>query len=473
MTTRVQEARTATPNNPPANGSLLDGQLYVEMATPTRLWVGVPTSIDPTGRKTIVDQTTLGNALNKTGDTATGLINFSAGINVTNAPANVPLAPQDTNTLQAASTSFVLNQGAAGTQLPVMDGATAVVGTSTRWAHADHVHPSDFATQFPGSNALVYIGDTPPTAVDRLLWWSSSDGCLYVRYNDGNSTAWVPATPSTIGQYLPLSGGTINPGPLTINANAAAPTPLGILQVVGANGGNAAVVADAFGGVPSYSGRVAGGTNAARTAVVQGTVLSSLNGFGWSGSAYSYAATIQVSAAENFTGSANGALLNFQVAPPGGTTPISVAIMRTDTGVQIRGTQTNDNAAAGYVGEVITSASPGNSIATGTWTSTSQISLTPGDWDLSGVISFAPSSATVTNAFAGFGTINNAGPNPPIGNSYIASIYNTAGMSGPALVPPVTRFSFNATTIVYLLGYVTYTPGTCTTTAYIYARRAR
>lgn len=52
----------------------------------------------------------------------------------------VPTAAVDTNTTQAASTAFVLAQ--AGSATPVVNG-TATVGTSTRFARADHVHPTD------------------------------------------------------------------------------------------------------------------------------------------------------------------------------------------------------------------------------------------------------------------------------------------------------------------------------------------
>lgn len=51
-----------------------------------------------------------------------------------------PTAAVDTNTTQLATTAFVLGQ-AAGSN-PVMDG-TVAVGTSTRYARQDHVHPSD------------------------------------------------------------------------------------------------------------------------------------------------------------------------------------------------------------------------------------------------------------------------------------------------------------------------------------------
>lgn len=52
----------------------------------------------------------------------------------------VPTASVDTSTTQAASTAFVLGQAASAT--PLING-TAAVGTSTRYARGDHVHPTD------------------------------------------------------------------------------------------------------------------------------------------------------------------------------------------------------------------------------------------------------------------------------------------------------------------------------------------
>lgn len=51
-----------------------------------------------------------------------------------------PTAAVDTSTTQVASTAFVLGQ--AGMTAPLMSG-TAGVGTSKRYARADHVHPID------------------------------------------------------------------------------------------------------------------------------------------------------------------------------------------------------------------------------------------------------------------------------------------------------------------------------------------
>jgi hypothetical protein len=53
MVEKIQIKRTPTPNNPPA--SLAPGELSVEMSNPTRLWVGVPTTVDPAGKKLLID----------------------------------------------------------------------------------------------------------------------------------------------------------------------------------------------------------------------------------------------------------------------------------------------------------------------------------------------------------------------------------------------------------------------------------
>jgi hypothetical protein len=50
---KVLIKRTQTPNSPPTG--LVPGELAIEMAAPTRLWVGVPVALDPTMKKLLVD----------------------------------------------------------------------------------------------------------------------------------------------------------------------------------------------------------------------------------------------------------------------------------------------------------------------------------------------------------------------------------------------------------------------------------
>lgn len=73
----------------------------------------------------------------------------------------VPTAAVDTNTTQAASTAFV-NAQLSGT-LPLMDG-TATVGTGTRSARGNHVHPTD-TSRAPVASPTFTGTPAGPTAV--------------------------------------------------------------------------------------------------------------------------------------------------------------------------------------------------------------------------------------------------------------------------------------------------------------------
>ena len=96
--------------------------------------------------------------------------------------------------------------GPVGTYVPFtggeMRGALALAGVSTaptpapgttglQVVNADFLH-SEVASvpTRPGS----VVSDSPPVLPAGGLWWSSLDGQLYVRYDDGNSLQYVPAT---------------------------------------------------------------------------------------------------------------------------------------------------------------------------------------------------------------------------------------------------------------------------------------
>jgi len=60
MVVPIQIKRTSVPGSSPIG--LLPGELSIEMANPTRLWVGVPSSIDPSERKLIGGGIAIGDA---------------------------------------------------------------------------------------------------------------------------------------------------------------------------------------------------------------------------------------------------------------------------------------------------------------------------------------------------------------------------------------------------------------------------
>jgi hypothetical protein len=98
-------------------------------------------------------------------------------------------AAVDTNTTQIATTAFVVGQAAAAT--PLVNG-TAAVGTSLRYARADHVHPTD--TTRAALNSPAFTG-TP----------SLPTGTTAVTQTAGNNTTAV-ATTAFVTAAVPAFG---------------------------------------------------------------------------------------------------------------------------------------------------------------------------------------------------------------------------------------------------------------------------
>jgi hypothetical protein len=146
----------------------------------------------------------------------------------------------------------------------------------------------------------------------------------------------------------------------------------------------------------------------------------------------------------------------------------------------VTGTTTNDNAASGIVGEVVSTvvlnASRVNVSAT-TATDIMSISLTAGDWEVYGnLVCSSNNSATTMNAFQGWSSSSSA----TIADSSVRNIrvYGTSGNDifnnnniGMNIV--TRRFSLSTTTTVYLTAYIDYVTGTCSCWGGLYARRVR
>lgn len=95
--------------------------------------------------------------------TGTGSMSLSISPTFTGTPLT-PTAAVDANTTQIASTAFVLAQAASAT--PLIDATVAVVGTSTRFARADHVHPTDTTRAALASPTFTGTPLTTTAAVD-------------------------------------------------------------------------------------------------------------------------------------------------------------------------------------------------------------------------------------------------------------------------------------------------------------------
>lgn len=71
------------------------------------------------------------------------------------------------NAATSAANAANAVQAKAGTTTPLMDG-TAAVGTSTKWAHEDHVHPQDAALVAYVDTKVAGIVNSAPSTLDTL-----------------------------------------------------------------------------------------------------------------------------------------------------------------------------------------------------------------------------------------------------------------------------------------------------------------
>jgi len=100
-------------------------------------------------------------------------------------------AAADTNTTQIATTAFVVGQASAVT--PLVNG-TASIGTSLRYARADHVHPTD-TTRAPLASPTFTGTPSLPTGTTAVTQTAGNDTTAvattaFVRA-DNNVKAWV------------------------------------------------------------------------------------------------------------------------------------------------------------------------------------------------------------------------------------------------------------------------------------------
>lgn len=142
-----------------------------------------------------------------------------------------------------------------------------------------------------------------------------------------------------------------------------------------------------------------------------------------------------------------------------------------------KGTVTNDDAAAGYIGEAVRSYASGNNNfpASNAYGDLTSISLTAGDWDVSIVGRTSTNGASVTDYQFGISfTSGNSATGLDIGDNYAWRLFNTAHTGSFYYFSlPLYRVRLTGTTTVYYKYYATYTSGPPVLTGRISARRVR
>jgi hypothetical protein len=148
-------------------------------------------------------------------------------------------------------------------------------------------------------------------------------------------------------------------------------------------------------------------------------------------------------------------------------------------GISLSGTNTNDSAAAGYVGEYLESniaLGSAVSLTSGNAANVTSRTFEAGDWDIGANVTFNP--AATTNVTLSFFSISETSATQdtttggaynvlryPAGNVPVAGY--TIGAIGPI------RKSFTSTTTVYLVAQATFTVSTMSAYGILRARRAR
>lgn len=346
-------------------------------------------------------------------------------------------------------------------------------------------------TEVNDTNVTLTLGGTPATsllqAVSLTLGWT---GNLSVA-RGGTGLAAITA------HYLPIGNGTsaltllapnATSGIPLISQGASADPAYGTAVVSGGGTGNTTFTAysvlcagttatGAFQNVSDVgsSGEVLTSNGAAALPTWQpvsgsGTVNSgTINQLGW------YAAT--GTAVSGLATANNGMLVTNSSGVPSISSTVPAfttsSITFSPTTGGLVGTTTNDNTAAGKVGEYISSQivqASATSISNATPTSLTSISLTAGDWDVGGNITFLGSASILSLAEVGISNSNNNQPDGSLVTiiSAGASLNQNVGLSAP-----IQRFSLSGTTTIYIVGTASFATGTCTQAGFLWARRRR
>ncbi len=143
-----------------------------------------------------------------------------------------------------------------------------------------------------------------------------------------------------------------------------------------------------------------------------------------------------------------------------------------NSGCSIQGTTAGGNAAAGYVGEVISSSiafASATALTSTTPKDLTSISLTAGDWDIYGNIAFQASAANFLTNYAWVSTTSATVPDI----SLYANVNDNGGFNFSGLNTPYVRASISATTTYYISGRAVFGGGTANMCGNIFARRVR
>ena len=154
------------------------------------------------------------------------------------------------------------------------------------------------------------------------------------------------------------------------------------------------------------------------------------------------------------------------------TTLSTTGLYTPSSTVGIKGTTAGDNAQAGSLGEFITATGSSVALTTTTPANVTSISLTAGDWDVTGTMLFSPAGTTTTSLLQA--SINTT--SATVSSNFYQNTYDPeARAAGIGLTQtlPTVRMNLAATTTIYLVGLANFAVSTMAASGYLRARRVR
>ena len=173
------------------------------------------------------------------------------------------------------------------------------------------------------------------------------------------------------------------------------------------------------------------------------------------------------------SGSNGGSNLSLKAySDVGAALSTSLSFSRASGAVGVRGTQTNDNATAGNVGEflssLVSSAAP-ISLTNTIVANVTTLALSAGDWSVSGFVGITPSAG----ASLLLGAVSQVSATRPGNSGSAILIMTTAGLAFNEMQLAPVRFSLTAPATAYLVARADFASGTATAYGGINARRMR
>src|SRR5882672_3289131 len=370
----------------------------------------------------------------------------------------------------ARQTTIALNEtvglppaGAAGGDLsgtypnPTVTALHVTSGTESGVAiTASTVNSTPVGATIPSTGAFTTLTASTPVAVASGGTGQNALSAHNVLLGEGTSGVGF-AAPGATGQMLISAGAAADPafgGSPTITGGSINGSPIG--QTTPAAGAFTTLtattpIAVSSGGTGRASltahGVLIGETTAAINQTAAGTTGQMLLGVTGADPAFGNNPTLSGGTIDNTPiGSITPAAGAFTTLSSTGTfTPSQTA--------GIVGTTTNNDANAGSIGEYITATGSSVSATSGTGLNITSISLSAGDWDVSGAAAINPAASTVLGTFLASSSTTSATTMMPPRRLQTNSNPTGAYLSLPV---PSMRFSLSTTTTVYLAATVVF-----------------